>query len=298
MNACQRIELPARAVIRLEGAEAKSFLNGLISNDTGRIGPERAIYAALLTPQGKFLHDLMLAEQGDGALLLETEAARAPELLKKLTMYRLRAKVSFTPLEGWKVFALIGPEAPQALTLAAAPGTAKAFQSGVAFIDPRLAALGARILLPPGEAIALGEPAGFDDYDRLRISLGVPDGARDIEIDKGLLMENHFEALNGVDFRKGCYVGQELTARTKHRGLVKKKLYRVHALDGAAALPGPDTPITLDGAEAGILRSASGTEGLALLRIEAVEKAAGGMGRLEAGGVALEARAPAYMLPG
>jgi folate-binding protein YgfZ len=119
----------------------------------------------------------------------------------------------------------------------------------------------------------------------------VPDGTRDIEIDKGLLMENHFEALNGVDFRKGCYVGQELTARTKHRGLVKKKLYRVRALNGEP-LPGPETPITLEGAEAGALRSASGAQGLALLRIEMVEKAANGAGKLEAGPVVLEAEAP------
>jgi folate-binding protein YgfZ len=126
-------------------------------------------------------------------------------------------------------------------------------------------------------------------YEAHRLALGVPEGVRDIEVDKGLLLENHFEALNGVDFRKGCYIGQELTARTKYRGLLKKQLYKV---TGAATLPAIGTPITANGQEVGQLRSSSGSIGLALLRLDAVSSQ-----DLDAAGVALTAIRPDYAGP-
>lgn len=280
----QQIALPGRALLRLASpdgvAAVKSFLNGLISNDTGRIGPDRAIYAALLSPQGKFLFDMFVAEWQD-ALWLDVAAERAEELARKLMLYRLRAKISIEPQAGLQAFALIGSSAPP---------TTPAPAAGFGFTDPRLAALGARLWLPPDAVPEHGQPAPFTAYETLRIGLGVPDGAQDIEIDKGLLLEHHFEALQGVDFKKGCYVGQELTARTKYRGLVKKQLFQVR---GSAALPAAGSLITQEGQEAGWLRSSQGQDGLALLRLEAAAKATGDSPLL-CDGIALEARLPDY----
>ncbi len=147
---------------------------------------------------------------------------------------------------------------------------------GVAYVDPRLAAAGARAFLPRGSAAEALEAAGFapataEDYDRHRLSLALPDGSRDIAVEKGFLLENGVDDLNGVDFDKGCYVGQELTARTKHRATIRKRLYRVD-IDGA--LPDPGTPVTADGRAAGVMRSGRDDVGLALLRVELIAKAA------------------------
>lgn len=277
----QPIALPGRALLRLASpdgvAAVKSFLNGLISNDTSRISADRALYAALLSPQGKFLFDMFAAEWQD-ALWLDVAADRAEELARKLALYRLRAKISIDLQAGWQAFALIGDARLE-------------LPAGFGFTDPRLAGLGARLWLPPGAVPDQGEPGDFAAYEKLRIGLGVPDGAQDIEIDKGLLLEHHFEALHGVDFKKGCYVGQELTARTKYRGLVKKQLFQVR---GDAALPAAGSLITLAGQEAGWLRSSQGSEGLALLRLEMAAKAAAGDGALLCDGIALEARLPDY----
>lgn len=275
------IPLSDRALLRLEGPEAKDFLNGLISNDARRLGPEAPLFAALLSPQGKFLFELLLAEW-QGAVWLDTEAATAPELEKKLKMYRLRAKVEIALQTGWRGYALLN----------AGPATAIPAQ-GFAFTDPRLAGLGQRLWLPEGIEPP-GVPGEMAAYEALRLGLGVPDGTRDIERDKGLLLENHFEALNGVDFNKGCYVGQELTARTKYRGLVKKQLFQVQA---EAALPPRGSLVLLDGQEAGELRTSLGNHGLALLRLEAVAKAEANGQPLTCEGIALAARLPDYAAP-
>jgi folate-binding protein YgfZ len=144
---------------------------------------------------------------------------------------------------------------------------------GVAFLDPRLPALGARALLPRGAAEDALRAAGFaaaalDDYDCLRIGLGVPDGSRDLEVEKSLLLESGFDELNGLDWDKGCYMGQELTARTRYRGLVKKRLLPVE-IDGP--IPASGTPVLSGEREAGVLRSAVDGRGLALLRLERLD---------------------------
>ncbi|MHB1220309.1 MAG: CAF17-like 4Fe-4S cluster assembly/insertion protein YgfZ [Alphaproteobacteria bacterium] len=283
--------LPARALLSVTGPEARPFLQGLISNDIERAATGRAIHAALLTAQGKYLHDFFIAARGDGALLIDCEAARRDDLRKRLTIYRLRSKTIIEVLDGWSVFAVWGDGALPALGLGADAGTAASFGEGVAFVDPRLAALGARVLLPGGDA---DMPAGFtatdaDAYDRWRLFHGVADGSRDLEPEKSILLESNFEELNGVDFNKGCYVGQELTARTKYRGLVKKKLVPVE-LSGSA--PEPGTQIMLDGKDAGTMRSARDGHGLALLRLDALDAA---KGTLTAGDTRLVPRLPGWM---
>jgi folate-binding protein YgfZ len=265
--------LEDRALLAVAGDEARSFLQGLISNDIEKATESHGIYAALLTPQGKFLFDFLIVGQGD-RLLFDAEAGRRAELKKRLTFYKLRSKATIVEENGLAVAAAFGADALERLGLAVEAGSAKPFAGGVAMTDPRLASLGARLLLPL-DRIAELEALGFAraeaaEYDRWRLSLGVPDGSRDLEIEKSFLLECNFEELNGVDFDKGCYVGQELTARTKYRGVVRKRLMRVD-VDGP--LPAPGTPILLDGTEAGEMRSGRDRIGLAMIRLEHWEKA-------------------------
>ncbi len=269
--------LPGRAVLALTGAEVAVFLQGLVSNDTALLSPRRALYAAMLTPQGKFLHELVLARAGE-AVLIDTEAARRADLQRRLAMYRLRAKIEIRPADELAVAVVFGEGAAAALGLEAEAGAALPLDSGVAFVDPRLAALGVRLIAPrPAiEAVLAGAGIALADreaaFDRHRLLLGVPDGSRDIAVDKGFLLESNFEELNGVSFTKGCYVGQELTARTKHRATIRKRLFRVD-FDPAAPPPAADAPILLGDKDAGTMRSAVAGTGLALLRLEEVEKA-------------------------
>jgi tRNA-modifying protein YgfZ len=291
------VALGERGVLVVSGEDRRGFLQGLISNDVEKIGDGRAIHAALLTAQGKYLHDFFVAAldlAGLGAtLVLDGEAARLADLQRRLSLYRLRAKVSLAAAD-LAVFAAFGEAAPQALGLAAETGAARPLAAGVAFVDPRLAALGVRLIAPreAGEAAlrAAGFAAGdFAAYDRLRLEHGVPDGSRDLPVEKAILLEAGFDELNGVDWQKGCYIGQELTARTKYRGLIKKRLMPVRV---EGALPPPGTPIMLDGQEAGEMRSGQDGIALALLRLEAVASAAASGEALQAGDTRLTPAKP------
>ena len=272
MNENTYVTLEDRGVLAITGEDARSFLQGLISNDINKVTDEQAIYAALLTPQGKYLHDFFIAQAADGTLLLDGERDRLSDLTKRLKLYKLRAKADISDQsDDWRVAILSGGKTG----LGDTPSQAAATAGGVLFNDPRLPALGARAILPAVTAEAtlsdLGLQAGDRAaYDLLRIGLGVPDGSRDLVIDKSILLESGFDELNGVDWNKGCYMGQELTARTKYRGLIKKRLMPV---DIEGALPEPGTPVTLDGKEVGEVRSSTTADngtgrGLALIRLE------------------------------
>ncbi|OAN51372.1 YgfZ/GcvT domain-containing protein [Magnetospirillum moscoviense] len=253
-----------RSVVVVAGEDRRTFLQGLISNDINKVSAAQAIWSAFLTPQGKFLWDLFICEEGD-RFLIDVEADRAEAFKKKLSMYKLRSKVTVELDGGLSVFAAFGDGALAALGLAPTAGAAK----GATYVDPRLADAGARIVAAdPSALVAAGlSEAAFAAWDQARIRLGLPDGGRDIEVEKGILLENGFWELNGVDFDKGCYMGQELTARTRYRGLVRKRLLPV-SFEGAA--PAPGTPVTAGESDAGEMRSAQGNVGLALLRLEAV----------------------------
>jgi folate-binding protein YgfZ len=258
--------LPARSVLSVSGADRVSFLQGLVSNDVALVAPGRAVWAALLTPQGKWLADFFIFADGD-RLLLDCEAVQAPEIARRLMRFRLRAQVTIAP-EAMAVHAAWGGPPP------AAPVSAP---------DPRLPDAGWRLLAPEPLAGSLGA----DAYDRHRLALGLPDGSRDMEAEKSILLEAGFDELAGVSWTKGCYMGQELTARTKYRALIKKRLVPVSA---GQDLPPPGTPILREGIEVGVMRSSAGGVGLALLRIEATN------GALECAGVPLTARAPGWMI--
>ena len=262
--------LAGRSILRLTGSDTRVFLQGLISNDITALTPDHALYAALLTPQGKYLFDFLLYDTPSG-ILLDGERERLPALAQRLSMYRLRAKVAIENTDGeLVVLAVFGGDALARLKLAPAVGAARVENGVTIAVDPRLAALGARVVLPHAEVDAFMTahglaPAPPAEYDRHRLALGVPDGSRDLIVDKSLLLESGFEELNGVSFSKGCFVGQELTARTKHRALIKKRLVPVTV---QGPLPAPGTPVTRGERDAGEMRS--GVEGiaLALLRLE------------------------------
>ncbi len=269
--------LQARGLLRASGPDARKFLQGMVSNDVTKIGPERAVWSAFLTPQGKFLHEFFMTEEpgpGAGSLLLDCEAARLDDLRGRLARYRLRAKIELTDVSAdHAVAAIFGDGALEALGLPAEIGAAKAFGGGIAYVDPRLAGLGARAVLPRAGAQAALEDAGIAaaelaDYDALRIGFGVPDGSRDLEVERSPLLENGFDELHGVDWDKGCFMGQELTAHTKYRALIKKRLVPV-TIEGPA--PEPGTQVTAAGKNAGVLRSSVDGVGLALIRLDHLE---------------------------
>ena len=271
--------LPHRSVIAVGGPDRAEFLQGLISNDTTKVGPGQAIWAALLTPQGRFLNDMFVVEDGSGTFLMETERERAPALARKLKMYTLRSKVTVEDRSAaMEVAVVFGPNAGKIQPVAGA----------TAFIDPRLPELGVRVLAPVGQTAALlgltEAPAA--DYEAMRLRLGVPDGSRDLRVEKALLLESGFDELHGVDWKKGCYMGQELTARTKYRGLIKRRLFPVRV---EGPLPASGAPVHRDGKEVGEIRSGLGDRALAMLQIDAAD------GALTADGATLFPERPAWM---
>jgi tRNA-modifying protein YgfZ len=266
------VVLEERSVLAVSGPDRRGFLQGLVSNDVEKVGADRALYAALLTPQGKYLHDFVMVGHGE-EIWLDAEAARLADLKRRLSVYRLRAKVAIEERPELSVAAVFGAGPLAALGLPQEPGAARPEAEGALMVDPRLAELGARAILPRDQIwLALATrglaEADFAAYDRHRLAFGVPDGSRDMVVEKSILLESGFEELHGVDWQKGCYVGQELTARTKYRGLIKKRLFPV-AIDGPA--PEPGTLVMLEGQEAGEMRSSRDGLGLALLRLETVE---------------------------
>lgn len=233
-------QLTDRAVLRIAGADARPFLQGLLTNDIDRLAPDKPLWAGFLSPQGKYLYDMILFDPGEDGLLADVEAARADELLKRLTMYRLRRDVTIERSEQHVYVAWDG-------TVADAPA------------DPRLSDLGQRWIAASADTNATAE-----DYDRHRLLLGIPDGSRDLVVDKLMWLESNAVELNGVSFAKGCYVGQENTARMHHRDRLRKRLLPVR-FEGTGI---SDPTIRAGEREAGELRSHRDGMGVAYLRLE------------------------------
>jgi len=236
--------LPARGVVELAGTDRVAFLQGLVSNDVTLVAPGRCVWAALLTPQGKWLADFFIFHRPD-ALLLDCERAQAPMLVEKLGKYRLRSKIGLRDASAG--FAVVAGWGGEPMPDGAAP-------------DPRVAAAGWRGVMQRGDW-----PDASDAYDLHRLELGLPDGSRDLVSGQTVLLEARFDELNGISWDKGCYMGQELTARTRYRGLVKRKLVAVR-VEGGVPLPG--TIIRSGGVEAGEVRSGRAGRALALLRLD------------------------------
>lgn len=248
-NEIKTLHLERRGVLRLSGKDCRTLLQGLITNDLGKLGPRALLYAALLTPQGKYLFDFFILEDGDD-LLLDCEADLKEALTQRLTFYKLRADVTISDVsDEFQVYVF--------------PANPEKWTERSVYADPRHAGMGFRAVLkraPEGV-----EAWRFEDYEDLRLSLGIPDGAGDIEVDKRFILEANLADLNGVDFQKGCYVGQEMTARMNYRGTLKKRLLPATI---AGPLPAPGTEFFLGGKAAGHILSGQGTRAMTLTRLE------------------------------
>ena len=265
--------LEDRAVIRVSGEDATSFLQGLLTNDVERLHPSEARYSALLTPQGKILFDMIVVRMAGGAepsYLIDCTGAQAADLTKRLGFYKLRAKV-----------AIADKSAERAV--AAFWGAEPASVEGLLYADPRDPRLGWRGVLPRPVAAAIGTEH-VNEYEGLRIAVGAPKGGLDFAYADAFPHDANFDLLHGVDFEKGCYVGQEVVSRMKHRGTARKRVARVKL---AGPAPAPGTPVMDRELAVGALGSSSGREALAMLRIDRVEDASTAGRPLSAGGIML-----------
>jgi folate-binding protein YgfZ len=276
--------LPDRGVVKVVGDDARRFLNGLCSNDVTKVAPGKPRFAALLTPQGKIILDFIIAEleaEDGGGFFLDCPKALAPALTEKLNFYKLRAKVMVEDLS-----AVLG-------VMALWDG-AKGSEYGLSYADPRLPALGMRVMLPPhlvNEAAAdLGATvASVDDWHTHRIALGVPHGGQDFTYGDTYPHEADMDQLNGVDFDKGCYVGQEVVSRVEHRASARNRIVPV-AFDDYSPIAG--LPVEAAGKNIGTLGTTANKRGLAMLRLDRVADAMAAKTPLTAGGIPLRLAKP------
>lgn len=236
----------SRSVLRFEGAEVRPFLQSLLTNSVDKLASTTCVYAALLTPQGKYLADFFLYHAGD-VIYVDVPKARAQALLSRLTMYKLRRDVQITLEKDLMVF--VSDTKPETDTLCYAP-------------DPRHAALGWRGIM---------QQADVPEHDLTQryIEFGIPQDGLDLIPEESYILELSFERLNGVDFRKGCYVGQEIVARMHHKTTLKKGLVQLAFNE---PLSGEDLDVMADGKRVGRVGTRTDTSGLALMKLDVVEQ--------------------------
>ena len=278
--------LPDRGVVKVAGDDARGFLNGLVTNDIAKVAPGKPRFAALLTPQGKIIVDFIVAEapgNDGGGFFLDCPRALASALVEKLNFYKLRAKVICEDLSN-----VLG-------VTAIWDGTAES-EYGLSYPDPRLPVLGSRIMLPPHlaeEAAADlgGMLAGADAYEAHRIALGVPRGGLDFIYGDTFSHEADMDQLNGVDFGKGCYIGQEVVSRVEHRASARSRVVPI-VYDEFA--PSSGLPVMAGDRQIGTLGSTAKGHGLALVRLDRIGDALAAGATIEAGGIAIRAVKPAW----
>ena len=278
--------LPDRGVVRITGADSRRFLNGIVTADIERLAPGAARFAALLTPQGKIIVDFLVteaAEDDGGGFYFDCPKALAPTLADRLKFYKLRARVEIEDMSDRLGVMACWPDAGES-------------DYGLSYADPRVDGLGFRVILPPdavAEAAAdLGAaPADADAYHRHRIALGIPLGGQDFNYGDTFPHEADMDQLNGVDFDKGCYVGQEVVSRVEHRATARSRVVPM-TYDGAAPMAG--LPVLAGEKEIGMFGSAAGGRGLALLRLDRVADALASATPLTAGGIAVAPVKPGW----
>ena len=278
--------LPDRGVVKVAGDDARRFLNGLVTGDMAKVAAGKPCFAALLKPQGKIIADFIIAEapaEDGGGFFLDCPRALAPTLVEKLNFYKLRAKVICEDLS--EVLGVI----------AVWDGIADS-EYGLSYPDPRLPALGSRVMVPPHLAAAAAADLGAnftdaDDYEAHRIALGVPRGGLDFIYGDTYPHEADMDQLNGVDFDKGCYVGQEVVSRVEHRASARKRVVPI-AYDEFAPTSG--LPIMAGAKQVGTLGSTANGRGLALMRLDRIADALAAKTALEAGGVTVRAVKPSW----
>jgi len=279
MSYCHAALLQRRGVIRVAGVDARKYLQGLITNDIAKAQDGRAIHAGLLNPQGKVLFDFFVVA-ANGRYLLDVVKDKSDELMKRLSFYRLRAEVDIV-------------DEPSLAISAAWGGEPHPCKDAVVYPDPRLPELGFRLILRADTSAAeLGcSPASEADYDTNRIRLGVPEGGLDYGFGEAFPHEALFDQLNGVDFAKGCYVGQEVVSRMEHRGTARR---RIVPIESEATLPLSGSSIEVGNMPIGTIGSVSGASGLALVRLDRAEEALARGIPLTAAGVKLRLRQPSF----
>ena len=276
--------LPDRGVVKVSGEDARNFLNGLVTTDVGELKPGLGRFGALLTPQGKIIVDFLITEAPSGhggGFLFDCPRALSQTLADKLGFYKLRAKVAVENLS-------------DNLGVIAAWDGDFAMKPDLAFADPRDAALGWRILAPQELAPKVAELIGAElvdaaDYEAHRIATGVPRGGLDFMYNDAFPHETNMDRLHGVDFDKGCYVGQEVVSRMQHRGTARTRTVRV-TLDGAR--PEAGTTVMAGDKSVGTMGSTAGQKGLALIRTDRVTEALDAGASLTAGGLGIRLADP------
>jgi len=258
------IPLTNRALIDVSGIDATSFLQGLFTNDVKKASESQAVYAMMLTPQGKFLYDFFIYQHNE-SILLDCNATKVQEIIAKLGIYKLRSKVVIENVsDEYEVAALIAPLSDIA-------------ELKFVFNDPRSNSLPTRAILNKPKGIEELKDKGFEEasveyYEKLRIGFCIPS---DLELADSFPLEYEMDKFNAIDYQKGCYVGQEVTARTHYRGTVRKKPYLVRAEAGAKLSEHIGQEITSDDKKVGVLRSAIENQGIALLREEDLQNSSG-----------------------
>lgn len=276
--------LPERGVLKVSGEAARGFLNNIVTSDIGELAPGTARFAALLTPQGKIIVDFLVTEaapEDGGGFYLDTPKALAPALAQKLNFYKLRAKVTIEDLS-------------ERLGVMAVWNGAATSDYGLTYADPRFVALGFRVILPPEVADEAAADLGAsltdaDAYEAHRIALGVPRGGADFVFGDTFPHEADMDQLGGVDFDKGCYIGQEVVSRVEHRSTARSRVVPV-AYDDNAPMPGLE--VMAGDKQAGMMGSAANGRGLALLRLDRVADAMAAGIPIMCGGVALRVVKP------
>ncbi len=283
MTELRLAHLKDRSVLRVSGDDHVSFLQGLVTNDMDRLQTSSAVYAGLLTPQGKILFAFFLVRDGN-SVLIDTVRDSASDLVKRLMFYRLRAKVEIEDVSD------------EYAVLVAWGGKPTTPADVISYLDPRLADLGHRMIAPLSAMPTLLEASGAasaetDDYHVHRISQGVPEAGRDFEHGDTFPHEACFDQLAGVDFEKGCFVGQEVVSRMQHRANVRKRIIPVHA---EVPLPASGADIIAGTAKIGTLGSMAGENGLALVRLDRAREALGKGDALTVGDVPIRLIKPAW----
>ena len=275
------IALKDRGIIKVAGPDAIGFLNNLITNNMELLNKEKAIFAGLLTPQGKIAYEFFVVRVGD-TYLLELVGTALSDLMKKLMLYKLRANVSLEDASNlYEIFSLGGGEIEASLI------------NSVVFKDPRSDAMGWRVYLPKGETLNIEglESGSFGDYDRLRLSAEMPEGGVDYPLGDCFPHEAAFDQLEAIDFKKGCYVGQEVVSRMEHRGTARKRIVRII---GGGELPATGSEIRSENSLIGVLGTSCGADGLALVRLDRVAKALSNGDQIMVENVTVEVAMPSW----
>jgi tRNA-modifying protein YgfZ len=281
--------LPDRGVVKVSGGDAGNFLNGLLTTDVTLLRPGVGRFGALLTPQGKIIVDFLITEAPSshgGGFLIDCPRALAQALADKLGFYRLRAKVEIQNLS-------------DSLGVLVAWDGEPALKPDLAFLDPRHPALGLRILVPKELAQKASDLIGAamadsSAYEAHRIASGIPRGGLDFIYGDAFPHETNMDRLHGVDFDKGCYVGQEVVSRMQHRGTARTRTVRI-VLDGPA--PETGSAVLAGDKPVGTMGSSAGDRGLALIRIDRAAEALAAGTPLTSGGLAVRLAEPDELQP-